>query len=266
MKLGIVGGGRAAWAFGSGWRTAGRPVSGIALREGSKSELPERLRASRTSLDQLAADSDLILVAVSDPAVAQVARDLGSRVAGGTVLFHASGSLGSEVLGLETAFSLHPLRSLPPVGTPVDLRGTLLVFEGPPGARELAREIARTLGGRFDEIDPAAKALYHAAAVMGSNHVAALVEAAADLLARCGLEESSCRPALASLAESAIANWAGAAAPERFTGPVARGDAATVERHLEALEAADPARAEIYRRLSAELASAVEKSGGATRK
>lgn len=258
MRLGIIGGGRAAWAFGSGWQSAGRPLSGIALQPGSKSEVPERLRTIRLPLEDLVPASDLILLAVPDDAIPRLAPSLPS-LGPATLLFHPSGSLTSEVFGEpDRSFSLHPLRSLPPVGSAILLAGALLVFEGTDDALTAGREVARTLGGHLVRIDAASKPLYHAAAVLASNYLAALLGAAEDLMVRSGVPRESLPSALASLAESAIGNWRTAEGSARFTGPIVRGDRATVAGHLEALADADPRRRELYRAIGAELATAVE--------
>lgn len=260
MKLGIVGGGRAAWAFGSGWRRAGRPLAGVTLRAGSPSDLPARLGVPSLSQEELIASSDLLLLALPDASLEALASGIAAAASPSTLLFHPSGSVSSAVFGEGArAFSLHPLRSLPPLGEPVDLTGTLFVFEGAPSGREPAREIASCLGGAFAEIDPASKPLYHASAVLGSNGVAALLEAAADLFGRCGLQGASMKAAVAALARSAVDNWENSR--ERFTGPVFRAEKATIQRHLDALAAADPDRAELYRRLGLEIAEAVRRDG-----
>lgn len=233
MKLGIIGGGRAAWAFGSTWVRIGWPLTGLVLR--SESDLPRLLRTRRTTVDELAASSELILIAVSDRAIAEVSESVPQT---GAILFHPSGSL----TGMRGGFSLHPLRALPPVGEPSDLRGALLVFEG--AHRDVASNIASAAGARFAEIEPQAKVLYHAAAVFGSNYVAALLDIAEELI---GIEQA--RDDLAALAESAVENWRRHSDARRFTGPAARGDREVMARHLAALRD-DPQVAEIYRLLA----------------
>src|SRR5437660_1784469 len=70
MRLAILGGGRAAWAYGSEWRKIGWPIAGVWLRDESTSRIAELLQTGRRSIDALAKDADLILVAVAHSAIA----------------------------------------------------------------------------------------------------------------------------------------------------------------------------------------------------
>lgn len=242
LSLGILGGGRAAWAFGSAWRRAALPLSGVWLRPESGSRLPELLETPRQEIATLAANSDLLLIAVSDAAIASVAAHLPATSA---IVMHASGALRS----VRGGFSLHPLKSLPPVGQPSDLTGTLLVFEG--AHRDVAEEIAARCGARFAEVAAEQKPLYHAAAVFGSNYVAAVLDIAEQLMRQAGVEDV--RSDLVHLAHSAIDNWSAHTDARRFTGPAIRGDAAVIASHIEAL-AGDSERQKIYEMLAAQIA------------
>ncbi|MBV8518258.1 MAG: DUF2520 domain-containing protein [Acidobacteria bacterium] len=234
MRLGILGGGRAAWAFGSAWKRIGWPLSGVWLRDASRSRIAELLGTARMDLGDLARESELLLVAVSDRAIPLVAEQVPESDA---LIFHASGALAS----LRGGFSLHPLKSLPPVGEPSDLDNTLLVFEG--AHKRTAKLIAAAVGARFAEVALEQKALYHAAAVFGSNYVAASLDVAQRLMERAGVGDV--REDLVALALSAIENWRKHTDARRFTGPAVRGDRDVLERHLAAL-ADDPQVAELY--------------------
>jgi predicted short-subunit dehydrogenase-like oxidoreductase (DUF2520 family) len=223
-SLGIIGGGRAAWAFGSAWRRIGWPISGVTLR--GASEVPRLLDAPQRPVADLAADSDLLLIAVSDRAIHEVA---GSVPVTRAIIWHPSGSLTS----VRGGFSLHPLRALPPVGEPSDIRDTLLVFEGNHG--EIAERIASALGARFAEIAPADKPRYHAAAVFASNYVAALLDIAHELN-----PVRDARDDLVALAQSAIENWRQHEDARRFTGPAARGDRDVIKAHVNLLQTQRP--------------------------
>lgn len=245
QRLGIIGGGRAAWAYGSAWRRLGAPVAGVWLRDESASRLPELLAAPRATVKALAGESDLILVAVPDRVIETVALRIPPT---GAIIFHASGALPH----VRDGFSLHPLRVLPPVGAATNLRNALLVFEG--NHRDTAEAIAHALGARFAEVSTAAKPLYHAGAVFGANYVAALLEIANELIAGAGI--TNAREDLASLALSAVENWRAHDDARRFTGPAARGDAEVLRQHLEALSDR-PEVAEIYRLLADQITRAI---------
>jgi len=245
MRLGILGGGRAAWAFGSAWKRIGWPLSGVWLRDASHSHIPELLETARMDMPDLARDSELLLIAVSDRAIGEVGAAIPETEA---LVFHASGAL----LSVRDGFSLHPLKSLPPVGEGSDLEGTLLVFEGQ--HKRTAKLIAAAVGARFAEVAPEQKARYHAAAVFGANYVAAALEIAERLMAKAGVEDV--REDLVALAASAIENWRRHHDARRFTGPAARGDREVMQRHVEALRD-EPQLAQIYELLAAEVAGSL---------
>ncbi|HEX9161915.1 MAG TPA: DUF2520 domain-containing protein [Thermoanaerobaculia bacterium] len=242
MRLGIVGGGRAAWAFGSSWRRIGWPIAGVWLREESHSHIAELLSTARVDINDLAVDAELLLIAVSDRSVPEVAAAIPETDA---IIFHASGALPS----LRDGFSLHPLRALAPVGEPSDLHDTLLVFEG--NHKKTAKLVVKALGARFAEISPEQKPLYHAAAVFGANYVAALLDIAQQIMAGAGVGDA--RMELAALARSAIDNWVAHEDDTRFTGPASRGDLETIRRHMNALRD-QPRLAELYEILAEHIA------------
>jgi predicted short-subunit dehydrogenase-like oxidoreductase (DUF2520 family) len=246
LRLGILGGGRAAWAFGSAWKRIGWPLSGVWLRDESNSHVAELLQTARLDLPDLARDSELLLVAVSDRAIGEVAAAIPET---GALVFHASGAL----LSVRDGFSLHPLKSLPPVGAAsADLEGTLLVFEGQ--HRRTAKLIASAVGARFCEVAPEQKALYHAAAVFGSNYVAASLDLAERLMRESGVDNA--REDLVALARSAIENWSAHEDAKRFTGPAARGDTMVMQQHAAALHG-HPELAQLYELLADQIAGAL---------
>lgn len=254
--LGIIGGGRAAWAFGSVWKAAGWPVTWVALREGSASPIPRLLETHRTSNDDLPGDADVVLFAVSDRAIEHVAREV--AIPGGTAVFHASGSLPATALPQTPSFSLHPFRALPPVGDPVSLEGALLVYEGGEECAGLASALAEKVGARVARITAAQKPLYHAAAVLAANNVAALLDLSESILNEIGLP--GLESEVAALADTAIVNWLTAEGTGRFTGPVVRGDMEVLRRHGEALRG-EPHRLALYRLLALELVNAMQRRG-----
>lgn len=169
--------------------------------------------------------SDIALLCVRDEQIADVARSIPD----GPIVAHCAGALGLEVLGPRESFSLHPLLSVTVESQ--SFRDAACAIDGTSDAtRAEARRIARALGMDPIAIGAPSRALYHAAASMAANFLVALESAAASVAEPLGVE----RRHIARLAESALANWAriGDAA---LTGPIARGDEATVSRQRAAI-------------------------------
>lgn len=195
--------------------------------------------------------TDLILITTPDDAIEQIAHNLAalensfaaletSKARRRTVL-HTSGALSSAVLaplaevGLNTG-SLHPLVSVSdPRSGAKALRGAFYCVEGDRIATRLARGIVGDFGGKSFSIAPENKAIYHAAALITAGHLTALIDLAMEMLVSCGLSRSRAQEVLMPLVESAVNNLKVSRPEKALTGTFARGDLATVRRHLEAL-------------------------------
>lgn len=184
------------------------------------------------------ADADLVILAVPDAAIAEVAQ----QVPIGPWVAHVSGATSLQALEPHTRrFSLHPLQTLSRERGPEQLDGAWAAVTAETNeARGVARWLADSLGLRPFELADADKPLYHAGAVMASNFLVTLHQAAARLL-----EESHAPPeALLPLMTRTIENGF------VLTGPIARGDWSTVEAHLQALEQRAPDLVPLYRALA----------------
>ena len=146
---------------------------------------------------------------------------------------------------------MHPLCALPDAGSGAKrLTQAFFGIEGDNVGRAAALSLVSALGDTPLLLAAEKMAAYHAAAVLASNHVVALLAAASQLLATAGVAKEHRLPALTGLAGSALENVTHTSSlTEALTGPVARGDATTVGRHLAAL-ASDPQLLELYRQLS----------------
>ncbi len=172
-----------------------------------------------------AAGVELCIVATPDDAIAAVARSIEP---GDAVVMHLSGVTPLTALGSHRAAALHPLVALPdPDRGAVLLRSAWFAVAGD----DLAAELADRLSGRFFEIADEDRALYHAAAVVASNHVVALLGQADRIAAEIGLPFE----ALVSLVQATIGSVADLGPAAALTGPAARGDHATISAHLAAL-------------------------------
>ena len=204
----------------------------------------------------LAEVCDLIFLTVPDGEIATTAASIPWRP--GQAAVHCSGALGLDALEAAAAAgarvgSFHPLQSFPsPAGDASRFQGIACGVEGTePLGRRLVR-MAVALGATPVRLEGVDRALYHAAAVFASNYVVALAAAARRVWAMAGLPPESAQPALAPLLSGAAEGVRTLALERALTGPVARGDVDTVERHLAAL-VSDSALQELYRRLGAQL-------------
>jgi predicted short-subunit dehydrogenase-like oxidoreductase (DUF2520 family) len=170
---------------------------------------------------------DLLVLATPDDRIRSVARAVEPDPT--TVVAHLAGSRGLEVLAPHPRrAAVHPLVALPtPELGARRLVGGWFAVAGDP----LAREVVAALGGRAFTVEDRDRAAYHAAAVIASNHLVALMGQAERLAAEVGVPSE----AYLDLATATLANVAELGAAAALTGPAARGDEATIRRHLRAL-------------------------------
>ncbi|MFB3894623.1 MAG: Rossmann-like and DUF2520 domain-containing protein, partial [Phycisphaerae bacterium] len=188
----------------------------------------------------------IVLLTVTDSAIEPLCRELAGRgaFARGSIVAHCCGALSSEVLrparelcGCAVA-SMHPLQTFPTARAAVDaMPGTYFFIEGDRAALGPLEKLARAIGGRPCRIGgtPRQKALYHAAGCMASNYLVALADAVLAVAKEAGIGEKAAWPAMLPLVEATLRNITALGPAGALTGPIARGDAQTVARHLDAL-------------------------------
>jgi predicted short-subunit dehydrogenase-like oxidoreductase (DUF2520 family) len=195
--------------------------------------------------------AEVALLCVPDDAIAQVCEAIAAAVPPLRFVGHVSGATPLSVLeparrrGAHT-FCLHPLQTIPDGATSLVGSPCAITASGAE-AQDLATALGERLGMRPFALADEQRTAYHAAASMASNFLVALQESAAGLLERAGIGDG--RELLAPLVLQTAANWAehGDAA---LTGPIARGDRTTVDRHLEAIEETHPDLLDLYRALA----------------
>ena len=156
---------------------------------------------------------------------------------------HTSGATPLAVLGDagERAFGLHPLQTFAGGESAASFSGAGCAVAGAsPEALAVARDLATRLGMLAIEIDDSERAAYHAAASVASNFLVTLQAVAEELAGAAGLTREQARSLLAPLVRSTVDNWAERGPEAALTGPVARGDDATVIRQRDAVEGAAP--------------------------
>jgi predicted short-subunit dehydrogenase-like oxidoreductase (DUF2520 family) len=248
IALAVIGAGRAGGSIAAAARAAG-----IEVRAAGRGDALEACRHSEAAL-----------LCVPDAAIGAAAAAIAGVVPPLRFVGHVSGAAGLDSLavasgaGAET-FSLHPLQTLPDARS--DLTGAACAIGGSSdGATAFAESLAEALGMRPFALDEEARAAYHAAAAIASNFLVVLEESASELLDRLEIDDG--RALLAPLVLRTAANWADRG-PGALTGPIARGDEATVERHRAALGEHAPDLLPLYDEL-AERARRMAGSGTAT--
>jgi len=216
-SLRIIGPGRAGGALAGALSRVGWTIESP-LRRG------EDVRAAAVGVD-------VVVVATPD---AQIAAIAGAVEPADAVLVHLAGSLGLDVLAPhDRRGAVHPLLSLPNAELGADrlLAGGWFAVAGDP----VAEQIVTALGGRSVAVADADRAIYHAAACVAANHVVALLGQVERLAALAGVPLE----AFLELTAGSVANVGALGPADALTGPAARGDLATIERHRAALPPAE---------------------------
>jgi pantoate--beta-alanine ligase len=200
------------------------------------SAVSARLRERGIALD--ADGAEIVLLCVPDAAIPEVA----AGVEPGPWIGHVSGATPLAVVAPHVRrFSLHPLQTFTRGSGPQHLDGAWAAVTGEsPEALAVGFELAEVLGLRPFELDDDHRALYHAGAAIASNYLVTLQRAAARLLEEAGAPSEALAPLMRRTVESGF----------ELTGPVARGDWDTVERHVAAIRSTAPELERPYRVLA----------------
>lgn len=253
LTVGVISAGRVGAVLGAALARAGHRVTAVAAvsdasRRRAASLLPD---AEVKPPDEVAAAADLLLLAVPDDALAQLASGLAATGAlrRGTLVAHTSGAHGVGVLSPlaeigALPLALHPVMTF--TGTDVDLQRLDGAAWGVT-SDEVLRPVAETLvietGGEPSFIAEELRPLYHAGLAFAANHLVTLVTQAADLLQTSGVDQPQrmLGPLLGAALDNALRTG-----DRALTGPVARGDAGTVAVHLETLARHAPDALDAY--------------------
>lgn len=257
----IIGAGVIGVAFATLLQQRGYACQGVASRSLARAQRAvARIGAGVASSApaEVARGCRYVFITTPDTAIAAVCGDLAAAraVGPGQIVLHSSGAFNRGLLaaagraGALTA-SLHPLQSFADLEQALRrLPGTSFCIEADAAALPEVRAIVRALGGEELEVASERKALYHAAACVLSNSLAALVDVGLHLFQAAGIPRARAWPAVLPLIKGTLGNIGTVGLPQALTGPVARGDLETIRLHLRALATEETALGEAYRDLA----------------
>jgi predicted short-subunit dehydrogenase-like oxidoreductase (DUF2520 family) len=263
-RAALIGPGRLGSLVAHALGAAGVPVVRVAGgSDASRARLLTTLAGVRdVPLTEVAQGADLIVIATPDAAITDVVDELvrADALDESHGVVHLAGVHGLEPLrraGLAGAriAALHPAMTAPSGSTdPALLHGVSWAVTTVPGDRAWAHAIVETLGGDPFDVPEDARIRYHAALALASNTVGAAVVTARRVMLAAGIEDPA---RLVGPIAHASVDAAAASGASALTGPVVRGDVATVAAHLAALDTDLPESADAYRDLSRALLGAI---------
>jgi predicted short-subunit dehydrogenase-like oxidoreductase (DUF2520 family) len=198
--------------------------------------------------------ADVYLIAAADDGITQCCADLArnGNLSATNIVFHCSGALPSSALqaaaqhGAAVA-SIHPIRSFAVPGQVAqDFSGTYCGVEGDARALDILNEAFSAIGARMVAIDAKAKILYHSAAVFACNYLSTLLDVAQQTYIKTGIPPDMALALMEQLVRETVDNIFRLGPATALTGPIARGDIATVERQQQAVAAWNPEYGVLY--------------------
>jgi predicted short-subunit dehydrogenase-like oxidoreductase (DUF2520 family) len=258
FKFVIIGAGMVGTAIGFLLKKAGHDIKAIA--DPSAVHLKRARTYTGAACYRLAAEAadsgDTILITTPDDYILPVCAEIASRTSlHGKKVFHMSGAGGLDLLlpaakaGAAIA-SIHPLQSFSSIeGAIASIPGSYFGVTAGAGSKRISSAIVRDLQGIALIISPDQKPLYHAAACIASNYLVSLISVVEDIYLSIGLSEKDAHKAYLPLIHGSLKNIEKQGCPGALTGPIARGDAGTVQKHVEAISNSLSRHYPLYREL-----------------
>ena len=256
IKLGFIGAGTVGTALSLKLSDAGYPVVAVSSRsQTSARKLSQAIDGcvSVGSNQEVADAAELVFITTPDDAIAPVASQV--RWHKGQSVVHCSGADSTDILEPARKSGayvgvFHPLQTFADVPQAIEnIPGSTFALEAEEPLLKTLKDMAEAVKGRWIELKASDKVLYHAAAVIACNYLVNLVKSAADLWQSFGVPRHQAIQALLPLIRGTIHNIDTVGIPGCLTGPIARGDTGTIEKHLNALRKTAPDLLSAYREL-----------------
>ena len=278
--ISIIGAGRVGQTIAKRLRKLGWQIGAVVTRSRRSAQAAARAIGAGTphaALTPEVLDADVILLSVPDDGLENVAQKL-AKIGGSAltkksrtkIILHTSGALDHRVLaplarrGAATG-SMHPMQTFSGRNAP-RLDGAIFSIEGAPSARAAAQKIALSLGATPVIIKSHYKPAYHASGTVVAGHALALVESATQMLLKIGFTRRGASQALLPLIRQMLDNYELLGPHAAWTGPLSRGDYATISKHAKALRRFPREFQDAYRALALLSARVLSKKRAATKR
>jgi len=253
IKIGFIGAGKVGTALAVQLSAKGYPVVAVASRTmQSAQKLADAVTTCRAyeNVQQISDNTDLIFITTPDDAIETVTAKI--KWHNGNLVVHCSGAGSLDILepakktGAQVG-AIHPLQSFANVEQAIkNIPGSTFAIEGDGPIVDLLKELALALDGKAIELGAGNKVLYHAAAVMACNYFVTLMKLSTDIWQGFGVDSNETIEALSPLLQGTVNNLINVGLPNALTGPIARGDVGTIEKHIEAFKQKMPELLAMY--------------------
>lgn len=256
VKLGFVGAGTVGTALATRLSRQGYPVVAVYSRSRASAErLAQAVNGCRildTSQD-VADAAEMVFITTPDDAIAPVASAV--KWHPGQSVVHCSGADSTATLeparkmGAQVGV-IHPLQTFASITQAIEnIPGSTFTLEAEEPLLTILQEMATALDSQWIVLQASDKVVYHAAAVIACNYLVTLVKLSTDLWQTFNIPPRQATQALLPLLRGTLRNLETVGIPQGLTGPIARGDTGTIEKHLDALQKTAPAVLSTYREL-----------------
>lgn len=243
MRIGIVGAGKVGCSIGKYLREHDIPVAGYCSKRKESVDFAATFTNTKafTSLRELLAQSEIVFITTPDDVVEEVWESMQQESIQNKIICHFSGSLSSAVFSNRkekgvSACSIHPMFAFSNKFTSYEqLNQVIFTMEGDGKALNVVRAVFQKAGNKVCVIDPESKGRYHAAASMISNMMIGLYQMGWNMLTDCGFSPEDARELMEPLVRGNVEALLATSPEQALTGPIERGDEATIAKHLSVL-------------------------------
>jgi predicted short-subunit dehydrogenase-like oxidoreductase (DUF2520 family) len=253
QNIGFIGAGKVGTALAKKLFENGYRVVAVASKNRKASErLADLLSGCQVfeTPQEVANTADHVFITTPDDSIPKVVSGLTWHP--NQAVVHCSGAASIDILDPAERSgamigSFHPCQAFASVDQAIEnLPGSTFAIEAQPPLLDILKDMASSIGCDWIALKPGDKALYHAAAVFVSNYSVALLKVATDLFQNFDVSPSRATKVLMPLIEGNLKNMRNLGLPQCLTGPIARGDISTIEKHLFALKEKEPTNLKLY--------------------